>query len=142
MAGADPYLSTQVLTASPYRLHLMVVEGAIRFARLGASSLEENDLEMAHQALGKSRDFVAELLGGLKEEYEPLLAARMKQLFLFAYARLAEGDRDQNIQKVQEALRILEIHHETWQELGQTLQTVPAESREDNAPKENRAWSA
>ena len=137
MTAADPYLSTQILTASPYRLHLMVIEGAVRFGSLGAMALEEHDLETAHLALGKSRDFVSELIGGLNDEYDPLLISRMKQIFLFAYANLAEGERDRDPAKVREALRILEMHHETWVELGSKLQTAS-----DLTAADSRDWTA
>lgn len=149
MAGQDAYLATQVRTASPYRLHLMVVEGAIRYAKLGAESLESQDWETAHLSLGRSRDFVTELIGGLSEEYDQELSQRMKQLFFFAYIHLAEGERDRDLPKVQAALKILQMHHETWVELGTKLHgapvpqapnpTGPTVAKADDQP---RAWSA
>jgi flagellar protein FliS len=143
MAGADSYLSAQVLTASPYRLHLMVVEGAVQFASLGARSLAENDRESAHLALSRSRDFVTELIGGLNEEYDPLLAARMKQLFFAAYIHLAEGERDRDATRVHAALAILKSHHATWIELGERLKTGAANEPSPAKPAgEARAWSA
>ncbi|MCA9072902.1 MAG: flagellar protein FliS [Planctomycetaceae bacterium] len=148
MAGADAYLKTQVRTASPYRLHLMVVEGAIRYARLGAESLESQDYETAHLSLGQSRDFVTELIGGLRDEYDSELAKRMKQLFFFAYINLAEGERDRDLPKVKDALKILQMHHETWLELGAKLQPPPPKGKSQGSPtppkegNQPRAWSA
>ncbi len=146
MAAADSYLSTQVLTASPYRLHLMVVEGAIQFANVGADSLEAGDLESGHLALSKSRDFVTELIGGLREEHNPQLFARMKQLFFFAFINLMEGERERDSQKVRAALEVLQIHHATWIELAAHLAPAATpDSAGSSAPKppgESRAWSA
>ncbi len=143
MAGADSYLSTQVLTASPYRLHLMVVEGAIQFGNLGAASLLAQDVETAHLALCRCRDFVTELIGGLSEEYDSLLATRMKQLFFSAYVHLAEGERDRDVNRVNAALAILKSHHETWVELaGHLKSATPAESPPVKSTGESRAWSA
>lgn len=148
MAGADAYLSTQVRTASPYRLHLIVVEGAIRYAKLGEESLASRDYETAHLSLSQSRDFVTEMIGGLNEEYDPELAQRMKQLFFFAYINLAEGERDRDLVKVQAALRILRLHHETWVELGTMLQPPPSKDTSPPSPtgvksdSSPRAWSA
>jgi flagellar protein FliS len=144
MTVADSYLSTQVLTASPYRLHLMVVEGAIQFGSLGASALENGEVETAHLALSKSRDFVTELLGGLNEEYDPQLAARMKQLFFFAYVNLVEGESERDPKKVRDALLVLTRHHETWLELAAHLKpSAPgADSSQSGSPAPQRAWSA
>lgn len=143
MAGADSYLSTQVLTAPPYRLHLMVLEGAVQFASLGAKSLAENDMESAHLALSRSRDFVTELIGGLSDQYDPLLTLRMKQLFFAAYLHLAEGERDHDVNRVNTALSILKSHHETWIELAHLLKSGAAtESPSPKPTGEVRAWSA
>ena len=54
--GAE-YLETQVLTASPEQLHLMVIDGALRFARYGLISLEQDDIEEAHEAF-ETEDYV------------------------------------------------------------------------------------
>ena len=40
MPAADQYLETQVLTAPPEQLHMLVVDGALRFARLGVQALK------------------------------------------------------------------------------------------------------
>jgi flagellar protein FliS len=143
MSGADSYLSTQVLTASPYRLHLMVLEGAIQFGGLAVESLEANDRESAHLALSRSRDFVTELIGGLSDKFDPLLTTRMKQLFFAAYIHLAEGERDQDASRVIAALAILNAHHETWLELGRHLKPITANDSVAAKPSgEARAWSA
>ena len=131
MPGADSYLATQVLTASPYRLHLMVLDGAIQFASQAEAALLEQDLETAHLAFGRCRDFVIELLGGLDESRDPELAGRMKDLFLFAYVNLVEGERDRDVKKVQDALAVLRTHHETWLELGVLLQSAEERTRLD-----------
>jgi len=151
MPAADQYLSTQILTASPYRLHLMVVEGAVRSARLGAEAMESDDIETAHSALSKSRDFVSELIGGLSEEYDQDLSTRMKQLFFFAYVNLAEGERERDEKKIQEALKVLTGHLETWRELGEKIQqdggagspaSPQSASKPDGGSNQPRAWSA
>ncbi len=97
----------------------------------------EKDVEAAHLALGRCRDFVIELLGGLDESRDPELAARMKDLFLFSYVNLVEGERDRDVTKIQEALAVLRTHHETWLELGTLLQSP--ESEPTGTP--SRMWS-
>lgn len=148
MPAADQYLRAQVLTASPYRLHLMVIEGAVRYTQRAAEAMESGEYDAAFSALSKSRDFVTELIGGIRDEFDAELAGRMKQLFLFAYVNLAEAERDRNPQKVRDALGVLMSHHETWRELGEKL--LPAAPEETLATKEaepktvgqSRAWSA
>jgi hypothetical protein len=67
----------------------------------------------------------------------------MKQLFFSAYIHLAEGERDQDGKRVEEALRILERHHETWLELAERLKFGASQDAPSVKPAgEARAWSA
>lgn len=128
MTYAAEYLESQVMTAGPHRLHLMVVDGAIRFARRAIDALEERRWEELETALSKSRDCVAELLGGLSPDQVPDLADRLKALFGFVYRNLAIADMERNAFPIRDAIRILEIHRETWLELGERLVKDAGES--------------
>jgi flagellar protein FliS len=121
MSVPDQYLKTQVMTASPYDLHLMVVNGAIRYAKHAEKSLEARSYEIAHLSLTKSREFVAEMMSGLRPEHAPEAVANLKSLFNFVHANLVRADMERNPQLVQDAVRILELHRETWTELGRQL---------------------
>ena len=131
----NDYLQTQVLTASPHRLHLMVVDGALRHAARAEQAIESGDFEAAHFALNKSRDFVTELLSGLDPGPAPELVGLLKNLFLFAYRKLAEADRCRDARLVRDARKILEMHRETWVEVGQLQASDAAEVSETG-----RSW--
>lgn len=119
---ANAYLESQVLTASPERLHLMVVDAAIRFARQGEAALEAHDIESAFLALASSRSCVSELLAGIVPDPNPELADRLKGLFVFVNQNLARADQLRDPQLVRDALAILQSHRVTWQELIDRLQ--------------------
>ncbi|MBT4866091.1 MAG: flagellar export chaperone FliS [Planctomycetaceae bacterium] len=124
MHGQNEYLESQVMTASPYRLHLMVVEAAIRHAVRAEQALADNDFETTHQALSDSRRFVGELITGLNEEEAPELVGRLKALFLFAFRNLVEADLNQDVAKLDDALNVLKQHRDTWLEVAEQLETV------------------
>lgn len=138
MAGNDRYLQTQVMTASPYELHLMVVDGAIRYAKFAQQALERRDFEMSHLSLGKSREFVGELIAGLRGDHQPELVDSLKSLFNYAWKNLATADMTHEPLKVAEAVRVLEMHRETWRELGVRLKQEEA-SASMMPPEENTA---
>lgn len=125
MQQSATYLETQVLTASPHRLHLMVVDAALRHARRGAEGIEQRQWDVMFLSLSKARDCLSELIGGLKPEVDPELVEPTKQLFVFVYRNLAKADFERNAALVQDAIRVLEIHRETWLELGQGLVGAP-----------------
>jgi len=114
---ANAYVETQVMTASPERLHLMVVDAAIRFARQGEMALTAGDHEAAFHALTRSRSCINEIVSGIAAEPNPELAERLKALFLFVHVNLARADFIHDSQLVRDALAILGTHRQTWLEL-------------------------
>ena len=127
MNGPDEYLETQVMTATPLQLHLMVIDGAIRYATQAEEALQENDFETAHFALNRSREFVTELIGGLDQERSDEIVNRLKSLFMFVYQNLVNADMKRDVTKARDALKILKMHRETWMELGDKvkLENIP-----------------
>src|SRR5260370_1419001 len=107
---ASAYLESQALTASPERLHLMVVDAAIRFARKGEAALEEKNYEAAYFALDRSRSCVGELLGGISPDPNPELADSLKALFVFVHASLTRADVERDPEPVLDPLAIPEPH--------------------------------
>ena len=139
---ANAYLETQVLTASPERLHLMVVDAAIRFARQGELAIEARNYETAFQALDRSRSCVNEILVGINRDPNPELAERLKALFLFVHRNLVQADLHKDAQRVRDALGILESHRQTWLELIGRLAEGKAHAggaRAEGAPEND--WS-
>ena len=59
--AADEYLYNQVMTATPERLHLMVVDASLRFARQAADAMREGKIDLAYSALNRSRACVNEM---------------------------------------------------------------------------------
>ncbi len=126
MESVREYLETQVLTASPHRLHLMVVDGALRFARRGLQALELQDWESLEASLSRSRDCVTELIAGLRAEASEELIASLKSLFAYVFRNLAIADPERDPQLIRDAIRVLELHRETWIVLGERLSDTPA----------------
>lgn len=124
----DEYLESRVSTAAPHQLHLMVVEGAIRYAKQAKESLEQHDIETAHLALNRSREFISELISGVKADQNQELADRVQSLFVFAYRNLAVADMEQEPRAVADALRVLEMHRETWRMLCEQLKDEPRQA--------------
>ena len=147
VALSNSYLETKVLTARPQQLHLFVVEAALRQARAAETALHAGDYEAAHEALGISRDLVAELIAGLNRDHQPELVDRMQALFVFVFRTLAAADLHHDTRRVRDAIRVLEVHQRTWLDLIERLQdarpqglAVPPEAAASGRP--GRSWEA
>lgn len=117
VSAAEEYLESRVLTAPPERLHLIVVEAALRFAKIGAQALRDRKFDRSFASLSKSRDCVNELMCSIQGDSQPELASRLKSLFLFCHRALLQADLEHEPRHADDAVRVLEIHRETWLEL-------------------------
>ena len=117
MSVNEAYLEARVLSAKPEHLHLMVVDGALKFARQAILAQDRQDWGAAHNALNRSRDCVNELLVGLNPEHMPEVAKSLQGLFVFVYQSLSKADLLRDPQLIRDAIRPLEIHRQTWQEV-------------------------
>lgn len=115
--AADEYLYNQVMTATPARLHLMVVDASLRFARQSIEAMKAGDSAQAFAALNRSRACVNEMALSVNDEPNPELAKNFKSLLAYVYKHLALADFQQNVVLIEESIRILEIHRDTWIEL-------------------------
>jgi len=128
----NEYLETRVMTAQPHQLHLMVLDGAIRFAKYAETAIDEKDYETAHAALNSSRDFVGELISGLDPQHAPELVDQLKALFVFVYRNLVQADLERNSQLVRDALTILQMHRDAW--VAVTQQPPTESTSHDGSP--------
>jgi flagellar protein FliS len=108
------YLESKVLTAPPHRLHLMLVEGAIRFGRQAEQALGRGDQPAAAAALLRVIDIAGELLSGVRVN-KSSLNKKLADLYWFVFRRVSEAKINTDAAALAEALRILEYERQTWQ---------------------------
>ena len=132
---SQEYLKNAVMTANPEQLHLMLYDGAIRFATRGREALQAGNREEAFNALDRAQRIVLELSDGLRPEANPKLAERMAALYSFIYRRLIDANLHQDEKASDDALRILRHQRETWVMLIEKLaQDAPPTTGPEPAP--------
>lgn len=133
-SASRTYLENKILTATAEQLQLMLYEGAIRFAHVARSALEERNFEKAQEAFERVDAILLELLGGLRPERDPDLCEKYAGLYSFCARRLIEGNLRHDVGLVDDALLILTHMRETWvmvleklvQERAASYQAAPA----------------
>lgn len=113
-SGANAYLRQRVLSASPEELRMMLLEGALRFARQGAQGLRERNFEKSYQGIHQCQDILMELINALRPEVAPDLCRQLAALYTFMYRRLMEASAARDAAIVDEVIRLLEYENETW----------------------------
>ena len=113
MSTNREYLANRVNTASPAQLHLMLIDGAIRFASDAAGRFEANDVDGASHPLRRSLDIASELLASVRHS-DSELNQKLASLYEFVFTRLTMAFVNTDREKLAEAIRILEVQRETW----------------------------
>jgi flagellar protein FliS len=114
------YLESKVLTAPPQRLHLMLIEGAIRFGRQADEALRRGDTVAAAGPLLRVLDIVGEMLVGVRE-HKTELTRKIAELYLFIFRRVSAAKINADPAALGEAMKLLEFERQTWQRLCEKL---------------------
>ncbi len=134
--ASQEYLKNAVMTAGPEQLHLMLLDGAIRFASRGVDAVTGGDIEGSFVAFERAQRIVIELSNGLRRETNPALVDQMSALYNFIYRRLVDANMNRDALAAEESLRILRHQRETWVML---IGKISADSPPPPPPPETNA---
>jgi len=120
----DEYLRAKVMTASPYQLHLMVVDGLLRHSRLALKAIDAADFEKSHAEAARAREYCGEILAGIRDDSAPDLASNVKDYFLHVQKYLFAADMQQDREAARKAIELIDGYRESWVELNGQLSTA------------------
>jgi flagellar protein FliS len=120
----NKYLEAQIMTATPQKLRLMLIEGALRFARRTLELWEQSKPEEALESLIRCRSIVAELMSGIQADQSDL-TRRVAAVYVFLFRCLTEAHLHRQPQRVQDTIRVLEIERDTWQQVCDQMPAAP-----------------
>ncbi|MGC8782935.1 MAG: flagellar export chaperone FliS [Armatimonadota bacterium] len=110
----DVYQRTQVDTASPARLVVMLYDGAIRFLRQGQTAMQQGDREKQNHYLVRAQRIITELASSLDMEAGGDIAANLMALYQFMHEQLVLANLQDDVDKVQKVREMLESLREAW----------------------------
>ena len=115
----DEYLVTEVMTATPQKLHLLLIEAALRQCERTRRLWSEAQDELAGEALARAQEIVTELLASLNYTEQPELIRRIAGVYNFVFRALVIAHVGHDSSSLADATRLLEIERETWRQLVQ-----------------------
>ena len=113
----ENYLMTDVMTATPQKLQLMLIDAAIRAGEQTRQFWQDERLDDACESLIKCQRLVTELLCGLNPEVNRELVRKAAGVYLFVFRRLSEAQMSRSDELLSEALSVLEVERETWRQV-------------------------
>lgn len=110
----NQYKQNTVMTATPEELTLMLYDGSIKYMNIAKYSIENNEMQKAHDSLIRAQDIIIELNTTLNMNYE--VSKNLRSLYDFVINRLIDGNIRKESEPIEEALEIITGIRDTWKE--------------------------
>jgi flagellar protein FliS len=120
-APRDTYFENEVLTATPQKLHLMLIEAAIRLGNQTLEHWRDGREAQAIDSILRCQRILAEMLAGLRPAQMPELVGKVASVYIFVYRTIFQAQRQRDPAQLADALRVLEIERETWRKVCEQL---------------------
>lgn len=128
------YLAAKIRTASSAQLHLMLLEGGLRFLDQADKALLREEEVAANAALVRVMEIVEELIVGVRHS-EDDLNQKLTQLYQFVFSQVCMAYTNGDRVLLQDARKILEFQRDTWrQACDKVAQDSPAKKPAMPAP--------
>ena len=111
--GYNIYKNNSINYASKEQLLLMLVDGAVKFAKIGRQAIIDKEIEKAHNNLTKTQDIFIELMVSLdvsKAEW----TAPLFDIYGFIKDKLMEANIKKNAEIMDEVIPLIESVNKLW----------------------------
>jgi flagellar protein FliS len=113
--GYNAYKNNSVNYASKEQLLLMLVDGAVKFAKIGRQAILDKDIKKSHEALTRTQDIFTELMVTL-DRNAGQWADSMFKVYEFIKYQLMEANVKKDVKIMDETISLVEEVRDTWHE--------------------------
>ncbi len=116
------YKETQILTATPGKLLVMLYDGAINALEKTIELIGDKQFyDKVNSNLIKAQEIIGELLGSLDMEVGGEFAKNLQSLYAYMIKRLMEANFEKSVQPVEEVLNYMKELREAWNTASQKM---------------------
>lgn len=113
--GYNIYKNNSVNYASKEQLLLMLVDGAVRFAKMADTAMKENNIQETHTNIVKTENIFIELMSTLDRKAGDW-AEQLFKVYRFIYDKLVEANLKKDINILHEVMPLIEQVRDLWHE--------------------------
>lgn len=113
--GYNAYKNNSVNYASKEQLLLMLVDGAVKFAKIGRQAILDKDIKKSHEALTRAQDIFTELMVTL-DRNAGQWADSMFKVYEFIKYQLMQANIKKDVKIMDETIPLIEEVRDTWYE--------------------------
>lgn len=124
------YQKTQVTTAKPEKILLMLYEGAIKFCKMAQVKMKEKNIAEKGKYISKTLAIVSELMNTLDHEVGGQLASDLEALYMFMMDKLIEANMHNRVEDLEAVERLLSTLYTAWADVVNNPRADGVPSRE------------
>lgn len=109
------YKNNSVNCASKEQLLLMLVDGAVKFAKRGKLGIEDKNIKVAHESFVRVQDIFSELMATL-DTSAGKWATDLFELYRFINQTVAEANLKKDLKKADDAIDLIVEVRDMWHE--------------------------
>lgn len=110
----NTYFNTQVTTATPGELTLMLYSGCVKFLKLALKNMEAGDYEQKNNYLIKATNIIDELLITLDMKYE--ISRSLSSLYVYIKELIIKANIQAQQEPLLESIQLVTELRDTWNE--------------------------
>jgi flagellar secretion chaperone FliS len=112
----NTYKSNSINHASKEQLLLMLVEGAVKFAKMGRQAIVDKDIQKAHENIIKTQNIYGELMATINLEAAGDWGKSIYDIYDFINRRLIDANIKKDVEIMNEIIPLIEDVKNMWQE--------------------------
>ena len=116
----NPYLKqyqqSQIQTASPEQILIMLYDGAIQFLNKALTALDDNNIQESHNNIIGAQNIILEFMNTLNMDIGGDVAKNLYSLYEYMHYRLVQANINRDSGMVIEVLKHLKDLKMTWEE--------------------------
>jgi len=114
--GYSAYKQTDINTARPRKIVLMLYDGAIGFLNRSVEYAVKKDIKNKNIFLNKARDIIQELNNSLNTEIGGEFAFHLRRLYFFMNRHLLRANLENDSKAIREVIQLLSSLREAWED--------------------------
>lgn len=107
------YKNNSVNYASKEQLLLMLVEGAVKYSKIGRQAIVDNDLIKCNESLQRTQDIFLELMVSLDQKAGDW-TIELYKIYSFINEQLVQANMKKDVKIMDEIIPLIEDIKETW----------------------------
>lgn len=110
------YKNNSVNFASKEQLLLMLVEGAVKYAKIGRQAILDKDIKKAHENIVRTQDIFYELIASLDVNKGGDWAKQLVMVYEFIVEKLVQANLKKDVAIMDEVIPLIEDIKDTWEQ--------------------------